>query len=457
MIRILTRGLIGISLVVATGMCQYVEDSVRVCGVAVGSLVHNSSAGVIYGCSEQADSCFTISCASNQVIARFGVSIPMYLAYNSLDNRAYLTQRTEGYDSVVVISGTTHQRIAAIPLLEALRPVWNPDNDRLYVSMDEENRVAVIDCHTNTVLCEIPVGQGPNGLVLNRPHQKLYVQNWDGESVSIIDLNTNQVIKTIAVGNVPESGCYVESAGRFYCGAGNLIVAIDGAGDTVVGAVVRPVGTAFPAMVAVEELSLVLVAGYGTGDSVYAVDATRDSIIHAVGVNRTPGSLARGAASGLVYCGHGSDYVSALTPNGSRVVATMSVGQAPFCFASVPSLRRLYVGCLSSRYVYVIRDTASGIQEQPSFGRPAAAVQIRPNPFTRSVAIIWNAALRGGDVAHVYAQDGRSVREARIPAGGTRWVWDGRDGSGTEVPAGVYTVICAAGCRTMTATLVKAR
>jgi flagellar hook assembly protein FlgD len=43
----------------------------------------------------------------------------------------------------------------------------------------------------------------------------------------------------------------------------------------------------------------------------------------------------------------------------------------------------------------------------------------------------------------VYAQDGRLVREARVPAGEARWVWDGRNDSGAEAPAGVYFIEAA--------------
>jgi hypothetical protein len=43
----------------------------------------------------------------------------------------------------------------------------------------------------------------------------------------------------------------------------------------------------------------------------------------------------------------------------------------------------------------------------------------------------------------VYAQDGRLVREARVPVGKARWVWDGRDGCGAVTPAGVYFVEAA--------------
>jgi flagellar hook assembly protein FlgD len=47
----------------------------------------------------------------------------------------------------------------------------------------------------------------------------------------------------------------------------------------------------------------------------------------------------------------------------------------------------------------------------------------------------------------VYAQDGRLVRQARIPAGEARWVWDGRDDSGAPLPPGVYVLESGYGAR----------
>ena len=55
--------------------------------------------------------------------------------------------------------------------------------------------------------------------------------------------------------------------------------------------------------------------------------------------------------------------------------------------------------------------------------------------------------MKGGDVARVYAQDGRLVRQAQIPAGEVRWVWDGRDERGRLVPPGVYVLAAPGGVR----------
>jgi YVTN family beta-propeller protein len=352
---------------------QYVEDSIDVGGAWVGSLVYNPACGVIYGLSQQSDTCFTIECSTNRIIARFAAPIPMDIAYNSLDNRAYLTQLTGGYDSVIVISGTSHQRVNAIPLLEAVTPVWNPDNDRLYVTMDEMNKVAVIDCKADTIITEIPVGSGAVGAVLNRRHQKLYVQNWDSDNVSIIDLVTNQVIKTIPVGNVPQAACYSTVFDRYCCGGGRDVIVVDGAADTVVRRI--PVADWPTVMMEVPSYGIVVAA---IGDSVLTFDPSTGTVVHRESVASQPRAVTWSPHTDQVYTANYSNDVAVLAGDGSRVVGLMPVGLSPFSLALAPDYGRLYVGHLGSRYVYVIRDTASGIEEsrkpQAPSPKPTATV-----------------------------------------------------------------------------------
>jgi YVTN family beta-propeller protein len=420
------------SMFVATGRAQYVEDSVDCGATTVGSLCYNPRAGVVYGTSEYGPF-FAISVDSNRIVSSTWFDYPVWVVYDSTDNKAYCIVRTADYDTIMVMDGTTHQRIGAIPLEWGTRAVWNPDNDRLYVTMDEMNKVAVIDCEADTIITEIPVGSGAVSAVLNRTHQKLYVQNWDSYDVSIIDLATNQVIKTIPAGNVPAVGCYSMVGDKYYGGGSHEILVLDGLTDSVVTSIPL-LGYPGP-MVEVPVHHLVVVA---TSDSLLSVDVDYDSVVARVPAGRVTQMLVWSANTDQVYASNSFDEVAAFTGDGRRVIARLSLGDFPFGLALAPEFGRLYVGNLNTQYVYVIRDTASGIQEQPSPGPPAAALVARPNPFSRSVAIVWNTLTTGGHVARVYAQDGRLVRQARTPAGEARWVWDGRNDSGAEVPPGVY-------------------
>ncbi|MFO7676067.1 MAG: hypothetical protein R6X12_07120, partial [bacterium] len=61
-----------------------------------------------------------------------------------------------------------------------------------------------------------------------------------------------------------------------------------------------------------------------------------------------------------------SDEVSVLSYDGSQLLTTLPVQDAPFELAYSPRSRRLYVSHLNSRQVYVIRDEAGGIAEEPT-------------------------------------------------------------------------------------------
>ena len=82
---------------------------------------------------------------------------------------------------------------------------------------------------------------------------------------------------------------------------------------------------------------------------------------------------------------------------------------------------------------------------------PAPATRLAhaaPNPFNPQTALLFEVARDGPARLEIFDLRGRQVRvllEADLAAGSHRAVWDGRDRSGREVPAGVYHARLAAG------------
>jgi YVTN family beta-propeller protein len=361
-------------------------------------------AGVIYGASEYGPF-FAISADSNKIVSSTWFDYPVWVVYDSLDNKAYCIVRTGAYDTIMVMSGTTHQRIGAIAIEWGTRAVWNPDNDRLYVTMDEMNKVAVIDCKADTIITEIPVGSGAVGAVLNRRHQKLYVQNWDSDNVSIIDLNTNQVIRTIPMSNVPAVGCYSAVADKYYGGGGHEILVVDGETDSVVSRI--PL-LGYPGdMVEVPLHRLVIVA---TADSLLSIDVDRDSVVARVPAGRVTQKLVWSAATDQVYAANSFHEVATFSGDGQRVLARLNLGNAPFALAMAPEYGRLYVGDLNTRYVYVIRDTASGIEESR---KPQAPSPKPTAPVIRGVLFLPGSPSASSSPSWLLDISGRKVVELR--------------------------------------------
>jgi hypothetical protein len=72
--------------------------------------------------------------------------------------------------------------------------------------------------------------------------------------------------------------------------------------------------------------------------------------------------------------------------------------------------------------------------------RPPMAMNY-PNPFRGSTQIVWPNGLAAGGFV-IAGPDGRVVRRVALPGpqvGSFTWRWDGRDGAGHELPAGVYS------------------
>jgi DNA-binding beta-propeller fold protein YncE len=184
------------------------------------------------------------------------------------------------------------------------------------------------------------------------------------------------------------------------------------------------------------------------------VRAGSDTVVSRLQVGGEPDALIWSAATDLVYCANYPNSVSVISGDGGRVVKTLAVSGSPFAWAMVPQHRRVYLGHLNTRQVYVIRDTAAGfVWEAPDPPQPGDGLIALPNPFCDDVAIDGQAARR----VRVYSLAGRLVRTlARGP--GRRFPtgirWDGKDLAGRPVPAGVYFVQAEDGHRTK---LVRAR
>jgi YVTN family beta-propeller protein len=333
-------------------------------------MVYNSKEDVVYGISRYEDDVFfAIDCSSNRVISRLDLPRCSDLAYDSLDNKAYCTFSFNS-ESLLVVDGRTHARIRALGLPSEAGggfTAWSSVLNRLYVTCDDHD-VLVLDCAADTVMATVRVGLGPKRPVVNERHRKLYVLNYQSETVSIVDMETNEVIRTIRLDNVPQAGSYSYAGDKFYLGCPPEVLVIDGVGDTLVAQVGLPVGTSVQATVADDRTGLVAVAGGGylgeTRDTVFVVDVHTDSVVSAVPVGRQTTGLLWSATRRHLYCLEGtSDSVWILAGDGRSVLASVGVGYYPSALAESPAVGRLYVGHSGTQYVYVLRDTITGVAE----------------------------------------------------------------------------------------------
>ncbi len=422
----------------------YVEDSIDVGGAWVGSMCYNSRADVVYGRSFSASSLFTIDCATNRVIERFTLDGPWCGVYDSIDNKAYWTFRPGDAESVLVVDGRTHQRLRAIPVEWAAIPIWDPIGNRVWVSCHEANEVACIDCRTDSVVARVHVWPGPLKMHLSTRHRRLYVQCDEVARVCIIDADSFRVVGSVAVREYARSGLYCEQADKYFHGAFEEVTIVDGQGDTAVGTIPLPYRSIAWSMDENSELGMLFVGAEegSTMHAVLTVDMRTDSVLRTLPIPRGPQHLLWSSHSGWLYCACYDGSVVVIAGDGSRIARTLPVGSSPFVQVRSPVQNRIYVGCLNSRWVFVIRDTSLGIQEPSPVPRPRTTrLGVWPNPFCGSLTIAGGG--QNGLPLSIYDIHGRLVAElASAQSGGGRLiaVWDGRDATGRKLPPGVYCI-----------------
>jgi YVTN family beta-propeller protein len=375
------------------------------------------------------------------------------VAYDSTDNKLYLPFQEVGYESLAVIDGYSHAVVKKLDLPDANLAVWDTVSGRLYISRCYSNCVSVLDCRADTFVAHIAVGAAPLKMYINTLRRKLYVLNYDAGTVSVIDLATNQVIKTIDVGTVPNAGYYCRRMDKFYCpGEYGEVVAIDGRTDSIVARIPIRQNSLILSLAGNDAIPVVMVGVYDGGSYVYTVNAALDSVTASLSVPGEPYGLLYSPASDRLYCpddGRGS--VTIVSGDGTRILKTLPLGDDPYVLLRVPRHDRIYVGDLGRAWVYVIKDSPGGIEEDPENRPLAPALRISPSPFTRMVtAMLANGGAESAPV-RVFSLEGRLVGTFgawQAEAGRARAVWDGLGLDGKPVPRGVYIASAAdSGCR----------
>lgn len=148
----------------------------------------------------------------------------------------YVTLSDE--DAVAVIDTTTHQLIQTISTGAGSRPTrvaFQPDGHAVWVGLDGMAQVAALDPETHSITKTLAVERGHIPWY-SATSAYLAVTNGLANTVSVIDLRTATVIANIASDKTPVTLAYGSAAKRFYVGSlnGNAIGVIDPAAARVV-------------------------------------------------------------------------------------------------------------------------------------------------------------------------------------------------------------------------------
>ena len=110
-----------------------------------------------------------------------------------------------GGAQVVLIDAESRIVVRAIPLGNHPRAaVWDSANPRwLYVSVEDDNAIAIVDRVAGAQLLEIPVGRLPAGLAVSATRREVYVTHRIDAKVSIVDLASRALSTDLPVAIEP--------------------------------------------------------------------------------------------------------------------------------------------------------------------------------------------------------------------------------------------------------------
>ncbi len=216
-----------------------------------------------------------------------GISDPEQLASDA-SGRIY--SASEDAQAVEILDNAGG-RLASIPLGRQPEGVaLRPGGGVLYVTLEDDNAVAVVDLAAGKVTGQVPVGGRPRSIAFTPDGARAFVTNETGSSVSVLDAKAHRKLFDIALSgqDVRPMGVVVSPDGkRAYVttGRGGTLVAIDASAGKVLGQARvggRPWGVAIT-----RDGSRLITANGGAGD-VAVVDASILKVLSHIKVGERP-------------------------------------------------------------------------------------------------------------------------------------------------------------------------
>ena len=186
---------------------ELTEVSLRLTDPSTGSPLTRSSPPAVWIASAQVASSPGVQPSCDELARMFGQAT--FDARPEIDLNSYfvLTLNADGTISVVDPIGGVKgiSQLYAMPVLEGRGEGWSltPDGDRLFVTMPDKGRVAVIDTKRFEVVDSIDVGPSPSRIVLQPDGRRLWVANDAGGhsgGVTVIDAATLEVVGFVRTG-----------------------------------------------------------------------------------------------------------------------------------------------------------------------------------------------------------------------------------------------------------------
>ncbi|HEY8052742.1 MAG TPA: YncE family protein [Steroidobacteraceae bacterium] len=211
-----------------------------------------------------------------------------------------------------------HALIARVKVGAAVDTAVDLDSKFYYVSVQEGERVVVLDAATLKEVRSIKMPGPTDAIIFEPKNSRVYVTHDDGPDVWVIDPQTAKIIATIAIPGVPEFMVYDASADRIYLNIKDkdVVAVIDPAANKVI--------AQWPTAPATVPHGLALdganhrIFSSGANGKLVAIDTTSGAATASVDITPKVDQIAFDAGSGLLYCA-GTDRMSVVRTSGGKL------------------------------------------------------------------------------------------------------------------------------------------
>jgi DNA-binding beta-propeller fold protein YncE len=211
-----------------------------------------------------------------------------------------------------------HSLIARVKVGSAVDTAMDVDSKFYYVSVQESERVAVLDAATLKEVNSIKVA-GPTDAIIYEPkNHRVYVTHDEGTDVWVIDPRAAKVITSVAIPGVPEAMVYDPSTDRIYLNikSKDVVAVIDPSANAVIAQwptapATRPHGLAL-------DVASHRIFSAGANGKLVAIDTTSGAASGSVDITPKVDQIALDTGSGLLYCA-GTDKMSVVRVSGGTL------------------------------------------------------------------------------------------------------------------------------------------
>ncbi|MBS0364328.1 MAG: YncE family protein [Proteobacteria bacterium] len=200
---------------------------------------------------------------------------------------------------------TKHTLIRRVKAGAAVDTAVDTDSRHYFVSVQEEQRVTVLDAATLRVLKTIKM-PGPTDAIIYEPrNHRLYATHDEGNDVWVIDPATARIVATVAIPGVPEYMAYDPDADRIYLNIKDkdVVAVIDPNSDKVIAQWSTAPAT-LPHGLALNRVTHQIYAAGGKGKLV-AIDTHTGARTASADIASGVDQIAFDEAGSLLYCAAG--------------------------------------------------------------------------------------------------------------------------------------------------------